>query len=198
MGTFVLWILVLVFTGLFAAQVATRVRLIAAAPNTFSTDHLGPRVRRFFVDVICQRQVIVERPAAGLAHAFVFWGFVAFSGYTVTEFLYGLGIVDLTGMGWFHAYRMALTPFAVAVLIGILYLLIRRAFLRHGRQQNPEARSPTRLRFNADVAAVMADDSIYRRETEACALALFLCRVERLEQVTPNFLGNSDTCVGDH
>ena len=29
-------------------------------------------------------------------HAFVFWGFVAFGGYTSVEFLYGLGIVDLT------------------------------------------------------------------------------------------------------
>jgi Fe-S oxidoreductase len=129
-GTLAFWILVLVFTGLFVAQVATRVRLIAAAPNTFSTDDIGFRVRRFFVDVVCQRQVIVERPAAGLAHAFVFWGFVAFSGYTATEFLYGLGIVDLTGTGWFHAYRLVLTPFAAAVLAGIIYLLIRRAWLR--------------------------------------------------------------------
>jgi Fe-S oxidoreductase len=121
---------VLVFAGVFAAQVASRVRLIAAAPDTFSIDGLGPRARRFFVDVVCQRQTIVERPLAGLAHAFVFWGFVAFSGYTVTEFLYGLGIVDLTRTAWFHAYRTVLTPFALAVLAGILYLLIRRAFLR--------------------------------------------------------------------
>jgi Fe-S oxidoreductase len=129
-GTFVLWILVLVFAGLFAAQVATRVRLIAAAPNTFSIDDLGFRAKRFFVDVVGQRQTIVERPVAGLAHAFVFWGFVAFGGYTVTEFLSGLGIVDLTGTRWFHAYRLMLTPFAVAVLAGIIYLLIRRTWLR--------------------------------------------------------------------
>jgi Fe-S oxidoreductase len=67
---------------------------------------------------------------AGLAHAFVFWGFVAFGGYTVTEFLHGLGIVDLTDTSWFHAYRLLLTPFAVAVLGGIVYLFVRRAFLR--------------------------------------------------------------------
>ena len=63
-------------------------------------------------------------------HAFVFWGFVAFGGYTLTEFLHGLGIVDLTHAGWFRAYRLALTPPATAVLVGILYLLIRRAFVR--------------------------------------------------------------------
>ena len=33
---------------------------------------------------------------AGIAHALVFWGFVAFGGYTTVEFLRGLGIVDLT------------------------------------------------------------------------------------------------------
>jgi hypothetical protein len=64
------------------------------------------------VDVLLQWRTIKERPFTGLMHAFVFWGFVAFGGYTLTEFLYGLGIVDLTHAGWFHAYRLALTPFA--------------------------------------------------------------------------------------
>jgi Fe-S oxidoreductase len=130
MATLLLWLLVIVFVGAFAAQVATRIRLIAAAPNTFSLDHLGFRVQRFIVDVIGQRQTIVERPAAGLAHAFVFWGFVAFGGYTTVEFLRGLGIVDFTHSIWFNTYRVVLTPFAVAVLFGIVYLLIRRAFVR--------------------------------------------------------------------
>src|SRR5207244_10259921 len=77
-----------------------------------------------------QRRSMVERPAAGLAHAFVFWGFVAFGGYTTVEFLYGLGLIDLTRSAWFAAYRSVLTPFAIAVLAGILYLIIRRAFVR--------------------------------------------------------------------
>jgi Fe-S oxidoreductase len=130
MSTLLLWLLVLIFVGAFASQVATRVRLIAAAPNTFSLNDLGFRVQRFFVDVIGQRRTIAERPAAGLAHAFVFWGFVAFAGYTTVEFLSGLGIVDFTHSSWFNAYRVVLTPFAVAVLFGIVYLLIRRAFVR--------------------------------------------------------------------
>src|SRR5215475_10796985 len=124
MSTLLLWLLVVVFVGAFASQVARRVRLIAAAPNTFSLDHLGVRVQRFIVDVIGQRRTIIERPAAGLAHAFVFWGFVAFGGYTTVEFLNGLGIVDLTHTAWFAAYRTILTPFALAVLAGIIYLII--------------------------------------------------------------------------
>jgi Fe-S oxidoreductase len=130
MQTLAFWILLLAFMGAFAAQVATRVRLIAGAANTFSTDHLGFRVRRFVSDVVFQRQTIQERPVPGLAHAFVFWGFVAFAGYTAVEFLQGLGIVDLTHTGLFAAYRVILTPFAVAVLAGIVFLFIRRAFVR--------------------------------------------------------------------
>jgi Fe-S oxidoreductase len=128
--TLAFWLLFVAFVSAFAAQVARRVQLIAVAPQTFSLDNLGFRVNRFLVDVVFQARTIRERPLAGIAHAFVFWGFVAFGGYTLTEFLSGLGIVDLTHTAWFTAYRVALTPFAVAVLGGILFLLVRRAFVR--------------------------------------------------------------------
>jgi Fe-S oxidoreductase len=130
MQTLALWLLVIVFAGVFAAQVATRVRLIAAAPNTFSVDRFGFRLRRFLVDVLLQRQTIAERPITGLAHALVFWGFVAFGAYTAAEFLAGLGIVDVTHSEWFDAYRHVLTVFATAVLAGIVYLLVRRVVFR--------------------------------------------------------------------
>jgi Fe-S oxidoreductase len=128
--TLAFWLLFVASVAAFAAQVARRVQLIAVAPQTFSLDNLGFRVNRFLVDVVFQARTIRERPIAGIAHAFVFWGFVAFGGYTLIEFLRGLGIVDLTHTTWFAAYRMALTPFALAVLGGILFLLIRRAFVR--------------------------------------------------------------------
>jgi Fe-S oxidoreductase len=128
--TLILWILVLIFGGAFVAQVAPRLRLIAEAPNTIVADRLGFRIRRFLVDVVLQRKTIAERPAAGLAHAFVFWGFVAFGGYTIVEFLHGLAIVDLTGASWFQLYRAVLTPFAAAVLAGIVFLIVRRVFMR--------------------------------------------------------------------
>jgi Fe-S oxidoreductase len=130
MQTLVLWLVTVVFVGSFIDQVAARVRLIAAAPNTFSIDRLGFRTVRFVADVLAQRKTIGERPVAGVAHALVFWGFVAFAGYTAAEFLRGLGIADVTATRWFHVYRLALTPFAIAVLMGIGYLLVRRAVMR--------------------------------------------------------------------
>jgi Fe-S oxidoreductase len=128
--TLIFWLLFVGFVGAFAAQVATRVRIIASAPGAFALDQLPFRVHRFLVDVILQARTIRERPVAGLMHAFVFWGFVAFGGYTSVEFLHGLGIVDLTRTGWFHGYKLVLVPFAAVVLLGIVYLLIRRAFVR--------------------------------------------------------------------
>ncbi len=130
MQTLVFWLLFVAFMGAFAAQVATRVRLIAAAPEPFTFDHGLVRVGRFFLDVVLQWRTIRERPFVGIAHACVFWGFVAFGGYTAVEFLHGLGIVDLTGARWFFFYRILLVPFATAVLGGILFLLVRRAVFR--------------------------------------------------------------------
>src|ERR1700704_1359500 len=130
MQTLAFWVVFVAFVGAFAAQVATRVRLIAAAPGQFALDDLGGRLQRFIVDVLLQVRTIRERPLVGLAHAFVFWGFVAFGGYTSVEFLRGLGIADLTGTRWFFAYRIILVPFATLVIGGILFLLVRRALVR--------------------------------------------------------------------
>lgn len=130
METLLLWLLVLGALGAFAAQIATRARLMAGAPPTIAVDDVPVRVWRFIADVIGQRKTIVERPVAGLAHALVFWGFAAFGAYTLCEFLAGLGLLDVTGTTAFHAYRAVLTPFAVAVLAGILLLLVRRGLVR--------------------------------------------------------------------
>jgi Fe-S oxidoreductase len=130
MATIILWILTVASVGVFVAQVARRVRLVASAPNTFVLDHLALRLERFVADVVLQRKTIGERPLAGVAHAFVFWGFLAFAGYTTSEFLHGLGIVDVTHGAWYQTYRFVLAVFATAVLAGILYLLVRRAVVR--------------------------------------------------------------------
>jgi Fe-S oxidoreductase len=130
METTVLWALVVTSVGLFGAVVRARLRLVLAAPPTIAVDDVGARIVRLVVDVLGQRRTIVERPAAGLAHALVFWGFLAFGGYTLLEFARGLGLLDVSSARWFLGYRVVLTPFATGVLAGITYLLVRRAFVR--------------------------------------------------------------------
>ncbi|MGE5361754.1 MAG: 4Fe-4S dicluster domain-containing protein, partial [Bacteroidales bacterium] len=128
-----IWIfrlLFVVFVGLFVAQIATRLRLVLRAKNNFGLDDPTSRLKTFVSEVIFQSKVIAGRPIAGIAHAFVFWGFVMFAGFTSAQFLRGLGGPDITQTSWFHAYSLVVVPFAVAVLAGILYLLFRRAVLR--------------------------------------------------------------------
>ena len=130
--TWIFRILVLGFAGAFAAQVWTRARLILRARNNIHVrdDETGHRLLRFITEVVFQSRTIAERPAVGVAHLGVFWGFTAFALYTGVEFLAGLGIADFTGSRWFHLYALALVPFSVAVILGISGLLVRRAIVR--------------------------------------------------------------------
>jgi len=123
-------LLVIAAAALFARQMLARYRLIARAPGGFDTTGLGARAATFVSEIIFQSRTIKARPVVGLAHLFVFWGFCAFGGYTMVEALRGLGLVDLTGTGAFHLYKMALVPFSVAALAGIVLLAIRRGILR--------------------------------------------------------------------
>jgi len=130
--TWVFRILVLAFLAVFTAQIATRLRLFLRARNNIVVpdDETGTRLLRFVSEVVFQSRTIAERPLVGLAHLGVFWGFLAFSGYTSLEFAKGLGLVDLTGEPWFRTYALLLVPFALAVLAGIIGLLVRRVFVR--------------------------------------------------------------------
>lgn len=133
MAAWEVWVfrlVVVAFAGWFAAQMATRFRLIGAAPGGFTIDGLGGRIGRFVSEVIFQSRTIRERPVVGVAHLLVFWGFVAFGGYTALEGLRGIGLVDWTETGPATAYKHLLVPFAVAVIAGMLFLAIRRGIFR--------------------------------------------------------------------
>jgi hypothetical protein len=132
----ILALLIGLFGGLFVVQVVTRLRLVRRAPGALSTDNVPARTARFVREVVFQSKVIAEKPLVGVAHALVFWGFVAFAGYTAGQFLAGLRIVDITHTAAFEWYARALVPFAVAVLVGIVGLVIRRVAVR------PEALGP--------------------------------------------------------
>ena len=92
---------------------------------------IGNRVRDFVWEVVFQAKVIRERPAAGLAHAFVFWAFCAFALVTLNHCADALGIafLDPAGLiGRFYFWFAAV--FAVACAAGILGLFVRRFFIR--------------------------------------------------------------------
>src|SRR5437763_1678288 len=73
--------------------------------SDFNLKPLGPRLRNFLWEVAAQGKVIQQRPLAGLAHAFVFWGFCAFGLITVNHLAAGFGLrllLAASGFGRFY------------------------------------------------------------------------------------------------
>jgi Fe-S oxidoreductase len=97
----------------------------------FHVEPLGPRIRQFVWEVMLQGKVIRERPLAGLAHAFVFWGFCAFALITINHLANGFGLVILPrDCAIARAYYYAVAIFAIAVAISIAGLAFRRFVIR--------------------------------------------------------------------
>lgn len=85
------------------------------------------RISRFVWEVLLQGKVIQQRWVAGTAHAFVFWGFLAFGLVTTNHILLGFGVPLFrreASFGRFYYGFVAL--WAVAVAISIAYLAARR------------------------------------------------------------------------
>jgi Fe-S oxidoreductase len=92
---------------------------------------IGKRIWDFFWEVLCQAKVIRERPLPGLAHAFVFWSFLAFALVTLNHVAVGLGIGFLDPAGAFgRFYFWFAATFAVACAISIAGLFVRRFVVR--------------------------------------------------------------------
>jgi Fe-S oxidoreductase len=109
------------------------VRIVShAKPDTdFNPGSLYSRTRKFAVEVLLQEKVISQRPIAGLAHAFVFWGFCAFALITINHIATGFGfplISRYSGFGLLYFGFVAL--FAVSVSVSITYLAARRFIAR--------------------------------------------------------------------
>jgi Fe-S oxidoreductase len=97
----------------------------------FQLGNLAPRVGAFIREVLLQAKVIRQRPVAGLAHAFVFWGFCAFALITVNHVAAGFGARFLSRTGGFGRFYFGFVAvFAFAVAVSISYLAIRRFVAR--------------------------------------------------------------------
>ncbi|HEX4155733.1 MAG TPA: (Fe-S)-binding protein [Acidobacteriaceae bacterium] len=105
--------------------------LRAKKDSGFRLAPVGRRLWDFVSEVLCQSKVIRQRPLPGLAHAFVFWGFLAFAVVTTNHLLTGLGfgLLQYTGLVgtvyfWFAA------AWALLVAVSIAGLFVRRFLLR--------------------------------------------------------------------
>src|SRR5215467_5838586 len=129
----ILAVFILISGSLFWRRFGRVVDVIrrARADADFHVEPLGPRIRQFVWEVVLQGKVIRERPLAGLAHAFVFWGFCAFALITINHLATGFGFPLLSPENAFaRTYYYIVAVFAVAVAISIAGLAFRRFVIR--------------------------------------------------------------------
>src|SRR5215469_3911140 len=102
----ILAILILLSVAGFWYRFRRVVRILAAAkPDPdFSLGSIAPRIRAFTREVLLQAKVIRQRPAAGITHAFVFWGFCAFALITINHIATGFGVPLLSRSGGFGRF----------------------------------------------------------------------------------------------
>jgi len=97
----------------------------------FQIAPVGPRIRQFLWEVMLQGKVIEQRPMAGLAHAFVFWGFLAFAPITMNHIATPFGARFLSADSSFGGFYFAfVSVWAVAVAVSIAGLFVRRFLVR--------------------------------------------------------------------
>jgi Fe-S oxidoreductase len=93
----------------------------------FNPNESSKRVRDFIWEVLLQAKVIKERPLPGIAHAFVFWGFLAFALISINHFVNGFGYRIISDESYFGTLYFGFTAlFAVAVTISMIGLATRR------------------------------------------------------------------------
>src|ERR1039458_1519388 len=128
-------------------------RLFVLFPKPWQLPHssIGRGFRRVFLEVLLQYRVVRDRPIAGMLHAVVVWGFLAFA-WASLEHL-SLGVRGFEHVSQAHTwYGAFVAVWALAVLAAIIGLAFRRFVLR------PKALgdlSPTSGLVAALIAALM-------------------------------------------
>jgi Fe-S oxidoreductase len=97
----------------------------------FSISPIGKRVWTFVWEVLCQGKVIKQRPLPGVAHAFVFWGFLAFALVSLNHLATGLRLGFLQHTGFVGTFYFGFAGvWAGLVAVSIFGLFWRRFVVR--------------------------------------------------------------------
>ncbi|WP_348267075.1 (Fe-S)-binding protein [Edaphobacter paludis] len=97
----------------------------------FSLHPIARRIGDFAWEVLCQGKVIRQRPLPGLAHAFVFWGFLAFALVSLNHIANAVGLGFLSPTSYIgNFYFIFAAIWALLVAVSITALFVRRFFVR--------------------------------------------------------------------
>ena len=114
----------------FSWEIIKRFKIVLKGEGKFTLNKISLRLIRVFNEFFLQKKVIEQRFIPGLMHAFVFWGFIAFSLITLDHFLRGFNLSLFSdSIRYYYSLFFGL-PWSILVLIGILYLAYRRFYKR--------------------------------------------------------------------
>ncbi len=120
-GYIILWIIAVIAVYFFVRRVIHLVRVLRLARPEARLDRVAKRTGLVVKNVFGQRRLLNE-PAFGLAHFFIFWAFVfyaiSFFWNLVRGLLPGLPAPYLDDVGWFRLPMELLTVVGVAALAG--------------------------------------------------------------------------------
>jgi Fe-S oxidoreductase len=126
-------LLICASAALFFLRFAPILRNILTARKDlgWSLSPIAKRVKDFVWEVLCQSKVIRERPLPGIAHAFVFWGFLAFALVSLNHLAVGLRLGFLPPQSPIGRFYFAFAAaWALLVAFSIASLFVRRFFVR--------------------------------------------------------------------
>ncbi|MFN2188371.1 MAG: heterodisulfide reductase-related iron-sulfur binding cluster, partial [Candidatus Promineifilaceae bacterium] len=101
---------------------------IGRGQGEIERDNLGRRLWALIIGTVTQGGIIGQRPLASLFHYGVAWGFIFYVLVNLVDILEGLigGFAFLEGSIIGDSYRFLADIFSVAVIIGVIYFLLRR------------------------------------------------------------------------
>ena len=126
----ILLVLILLSLASFSYEIFKRFQIILKGSGQLPTDKILKRFYRVFEEFVLQKKVLQQRFIPGLMHAFVFWGFMAFSLITIDHFLRGFNLALFSDTIRYYYSIMLGLPWSILVLIGIIYLAYRRFVIR--------------------------------------------------------------------
>ena len=125
-----LFIFIITCAGSFSFEIIKRFRIILKGNGSLPFDNIGKRFYRVISEFFFQSKVLKQRFIPGLMHAFVFWGFIAFSLITIDHFLRGFNAELFSDSSRYYYSLIFGIPWSILVLVGILYLAYRRFYQR--------------------------------------------------------------------
>ncbi len=129
----ILLVLAAISAALFFVRFAPILRNIFTARRDlgWSLRPVSRRITAFIWEVLLQAKVIRERPLPGIAHAFVFWGFLAFALVSLNHLATGLNLSFIPLDSWIGPlYFFFAAAWALLVAVSIAGLFVRRFFVR--------------------------------------------------------------------